>query len=276
MTVDQTLDQIRTLLAEEREAGRINGLEAIKTTKARRAIINEQWSAIQAQLAPIQQQIKFLPPMPPDSEIEWAQNILENQSLSFLEIDTTGVGQDSEIIRFTLSNQTGDPILADFFIKPQNAELGQEAREANGIEDYELRAAPSLPERWAHMRSATQGRYILSFNQEWDIKQLQLAAQRYNLPPITIIGECLQRRCTQYYHREYYLTLAGLCERIGHPLPNNRAETRIKGQLSILWAMSAGIVDTRPPEPPRKETSTGNDDLFETDDALSGLDDHPF
>jgi hypothetical protein len=272
MSIDQAVQDIKALLAQEHELGHINGLEIVKASTARRATIDTQWAAIQAELNPIQQQIKQLPALPPSEQIAWAQNVLDNSSLSFMEIDTTGTGEGSEIVRFTLSNQIGS-VLADFFIKPQSAIMGEEARQANGIQDSELEHAPSLLEVWESIRKATRGRYIISFSQEWDIKQLNQAAQRYHLPPLVIVGECLQRRCTQYYHKEYYLSLMQVAERVGHPIANARAETRIKGQYHILEAIGNAITDVRPPKSPEPPASTDN---TEDGDGLGSLDDHPF
>ena len=96
----------------------------------------------------------------------------------------------------------------------------------------------------------------------------------HHLAPIVIVGDDLQRHVTQYYNREYYLTLADVCERIGHPLESNSAMHRATGQIIFLKAMAEGITDVRPPKPvvsstaPTANTTNG--------DGLGDLNEHPF
>ena len=145
---------------------------------------------------------------------------------------------------------------------------------ANGLTDADLVDAPRLQDMWEQIRASCLGRYVLSFGQDFDVKKLAEAAVRHQLVPIMVIGDDLQRHCTQYYHREYYLRLAELCERVGYPLESNSAIHRAQGQCAILKAMAEGITDVRPSKP--VVSSTAPTTSTTNDDGLGDLDEHPF
>ena len=120
-----------------------------------------------------------------------------------------------------------------------------------------------------------RGCYIISFNQDWDLKVFKAVAERYGLTPLTIIGECLQRKCTAYYRREYSLTLAMVAERMGYPRTSWDALERLRAQVAIVDGLSRGITDVSVPKPPKPQESITPSQGSVPDDEL-GLDDHPF
>ncbi len=251
MSLDASLDALTTALHLEQEAGLVNGLDDLSARKLRRETILRHWQTVQAALSPIEQQMRDLPSLPPD-----------------MEIDTTGLQADDEIIRFTLIDRHF-VTLEDVLIQPTTRRLSAEVSHINGITPEAL-AREGLPiaEAWQRIQSALTGRYVISFAQDWDLKQLKACAERHKLPPVIVIGEDLQRHCTAYYHREYALQLAALCERIGHPLPQPPQQTslhRAQGQLHLLTAMAHAVTAVRSPKPgaeaPTMPTNEEDDDL---------------
>ena len=268
MSLDASLDALTTALHLEQEAGLVNGLDDLSARKLRRETILRHWQTVQAALSPIEQQMRDLPSLPPDAQIQWAQAVLALPNLAFMEIDTTGLQSDDEIIRFTLIDRHF-VTLEDVLIQPTTRRLSAEVSHINGITPEAL-AREGLPiaEAWQRIQSALTGRYVISFAQDWDLKQLKACAERHKLPPVIVIGEDLQRHCTAYYHREYALQLAALCERIGHPLPQPPQQTslhRAQGQLHLLTAMAHAVTDVRSPKPgaeaPTMPTNEEDDDL---------------
>ncbi len=271
ISLDQTLDRLHSVLAVEQEQRQINGLTEITGHKIRRTVLAQYLADIEGELAPIRRAITSLPSLPDEREIQWAQAIMAMQahdSVRFLEIDTTGLSDQDEIVRVTLVDLTGT-VQDDLFFKPSRP-LSAEASAANGLTDTMLQYAPSLTDMWEIVRARVYGHYILSFSHAFDVKKLNEAAARHHLAPIVIVGDDLQPHCTQYYNREYYLTLADLCERIGHPLESNSAIHRAQGQCAILKAMAEGITDVRSPKSIAPTTDTTNND------ELGDLDEHPF
>lgn len=276
MSIDTNLHIIKQSLALEQEAGRVNSLTQRTTSQQRRTDIMHHWQAIQAELQPIGQAIKDLSSLAPEEPIKWAQSILKMSSCFVMEIDTTGLDDRAEICRITLANIDGS-LFDDIIIKP-SIPMEASATATNGVTDTQLIDAPSLLDIWSRIVEGLQGRYVVSFAQEWDRKMLAQAARINGLSPVYFLGEDLQRQLTQYYNKEYYIKLADISERMtGQILPEPAtAIDRVKAQCSIIAGMAAGITDLRP----RRQSAAvtippTTDDIVDTD-ALSDLDDHPF
>jgi hypothetical protein len=271
MSIDLQVKNLRQLLEQEQALERINSLDTLAESTCRRGVIQHTWQTIQAELQPLQKEIGSLPDLPDRDQIAWAQALLTMPNLAFMEIDTTGLNEEDEIIRFTLVTAS-EQVLEDIFIKPTTAQVTMEASRINGITTEQLlQNGLDSEEAWARIQSAIMGRYIVSFNQRWDLEQLSRTATRHHLKPIVVIGEDLRAHCTKYYNREYYLTLTGLCERVGRPLPDYPEQTavdRAKGQVFLTWAMAQAITDVRPPKPQELEVPTTDQDDTE--------DEHPF
>ena len=108
-----------------------------------------------------------------------------------------------------------------------------------------LQDAPSLAEEWERITSAFAGRYVLSFNLEFDQTKLRENAQRYELAPLTMIGTCLMQATQAYFQQYAYPKLATLCAQLGFPLPNHPQQDafdRVRGQIHLLEAMVQGSV----------------------------------
>ena len=276
MSLDETIAKLRGVLSAELDQPRVNGLTEIVGHKIRRNAIQQYMADIDAELDPIRRAIQGLPSLPAANEIQWAQAIMAmqtNDSARVLELDTTGLTDQDEIVRVTLVDLTGT-VHDDLFFKPSRP-LSAEASAANGLTDEMLHYAPDLQDMWEILRARVYGHYVLSFSQAFDLKKLNEAAARHHLAPIVIVGGDLQRHVTQYYNREYYLTLADVCERIGHPLESNSAIHRAQGQCAILKAMAEGITDVRPPKPVVSSTAPATNTTT-NDDVHDELDEHPF
>ncbi|HYU71638.1 MAG TPA: hypothetical protein VEL31_03065, partial [Ktedonobacteraceae bacterium] len=77
--------------------------------------------------------------------------------------------------------------------------------------------------------------------------------------------------------REYNLTLAGICERIGHPLParpNQTSVERAKGQVHVMRAIANAVTDVRPSK--TSEAPTDLDGDLDDNDLSDDLESHPF
>lgn len=276
ISLDNTLDKLRGVLSAEQEQRQINGLTEITGHKIRRNAIQQYMDDIEAELEPVRAAVKGLPRLPNEQEIQWAQAVcaMPVEVVRFLEIDSTGLSEQDEIVRVTTVDLSGT-MQDDLFFKPSRP-LSTEASAANGLTDTMLQYAPPLREIWELIRAALYGKYVLSFSQPFDRKMLQEAAARHQLPQIVFVGDDIQTHATQYYHGEYYLRLADLCERVGHPLESSSAIHRAQGQSHILHAMAEGITDVRPAKPTPPPTVP--DASTFANDGLSDeyLDEHPF
>jgi len=270
----RSIEHINGLLQIEEAAGlKPNGLQEISERRARHTEITQIWGQVQEHIQAIKAHINGLPSLPSRDIIAWAQSVNEMDSLAFLEIDTTGTDLDAELVRFTLGNRRGS-VFYDQHIRPEQGHISPEASKHNGITDTDLEAAPTIAEVWPRIQRAVAGHYILSFNQEWDRKTLLTAAQRHDLPPLVIIGECLQRRATAYYFKEYYLDLATVAARMGHTMTGPDAPARLRAQYALLDGIVRGLTDVRPPAP--EPVQRANSASEPGDDDELDFDEHPF
>lgn len=253
MTFTKQVEVLHAELEREQRADRVNSLTALAERQLRRQEIKQIWQGIERELRQIKEALTNLPELPPLEQIRWAQAAEAIPSLVFLEIDTTGLQSEDELIRFTLVDASSE-VLNDWLIQPVERKLTAEASATNGITPEQLAQGLPLAEVWSDLQQALNGKYVLSFNQEWDRRVLQQTAEQRGLEPLVFVGECLQRHATLYYHREYYLTLEALCERVGALLPAKPHQTsidRARGQRALLLALARAITDLRLPQPAR-------------------------
>ena len=157
-SIDQTLEHLKQTISQEQEAGRINSMASLATSKHRRAAITRDWQAIQAALLPIQQAIKALPDLPAEEPMKWAQNLLKMSSCLVLEVDTTGLDEEAEICRVTFATINGS-LFDDILIRPSLGQIPAAAAAVNGITSEQIAHAPSLPDVWSRIREGFEGRY---------------------------------------------------------------------------------------------------------------------
>lgn len=256
-----SLDRIRASFqqrfCEERAAGRVNALDTLQASQHRRKGMEQALQRLQHACTQLGSLLDELPRLPDERQISWARAVLAMPNLAFLEIDTTGLSDEDEVIRFTLVG-ADDQVIEDVLIRPLKEQLSASASEANGIKPEQLERALAASDVWERIRKALTGRYVISFGLEWDTRRLNQTATWYHLEPVLVIGDCLQRHAC-YYNGEHYLKLEELCARAGAPLPTRPYQTsfdRARGQLAVLQAMARAVTDLRPAASAAPETES--------------------
>ncbi len=181
--------------------------------------------------------------------INWAKELLSMPNLTFLEVDTTGLRDDDEIIRVLLVNLNGDSIF-DIFLCPDKP-LSDKISHITGISGKDLESELTIAEAWEQIRDILTGKHLLSFNLEFDQGMLEAAAERYELEMPPINAECLMEKAMMYSCSFSFSKLSNLCAYIGHALPEYPHQTaldRARGQIAILKAISQGIIIEEPEE----------------------------
>lgn len=273
------LDQERAAARTERGLVVANGKEEIAAHRARQAEIKSLWTQLQRPYERLKSRVDALPTLPPDEQITWAKSVLEMASLRLLEVDTNSIGSNLQVIRVALSDGKGNVLFDQKIALPEGAHVSEGATNHNCLTEADLVGAPSIQDAWPRILAAFSGSYLVSFAHEWDVKTLKAAAEEYKLPMPAFIGEDLQRHCTAYYLREYYLDLSAVAARMGHPLASYDALDRLNAQAAIISGMANGLVDMRQPEEPAEESDSaanGGETGNMNDDGLGDLDDHPF
>jgi DNA polymerase III epsilon subunit-like protein len=257
---------VQTLLRGEESTARPIDLSTWQGQRARRAVLAGYVQQLEQATADLRRRLTALPALARPEHVQWAQALLAFPNLAFLEVDTDGLGADADILRIALVDQTG-AVLYDQLLQPRRP-LTAKIAHLTGITPEMLEQAPTLADIWrsSEFLAAFIGRYLLSFNLEFDRGKLAESAARNSLPPLPLVGECLMLRAQEYYGVALYPKLADLCERLGHPLPphpHQDALDRARGQVHLLRAMAQGI--THAPaahQVPDEAEQTGSGDPF--------------
>ncbi len=242
--VTQQYEAITALLSVEEEAQPVSRYAEWEAREVRRATLTERLSQLGQAVASLQRRVAALPTLARPEHVHWAQALLAFPNLAFLEVDTDGLYADADILRIVLVDQTG-AVLSDQVFQPRRP-LSPKMAHLTGITPEMVASAPTLAEVRcsSQFRAAFVGRYILSFNLEFDTGKLSESATRYGLPELPLVGDCLMLRAQDYYRASHYPKLADLCERLGAPLPphpQQDALDRARGQVHLLHMMAQGI-----------------------------------
>ncbi len=233
---------VTTLLRGEESTARPIDLSTWQGQRARRAVLAGYIQQLEEAVAGMRHRLDGLPKLAHPAYVHWAQAVLAMPNLAILEVDTDSLFADADILRIALVDQTG-AVLFDQLCQPRHLLSAKIAR-LTGLTQEQIAQAPRLPEVWPQVQATFAGRYVLSYNLEFDSGKLSESASRYDLPLLPIIGECLMLRAQEYYGTAAYPKLADLCERLGCSLPeppDQDALDRARGQVCLLRAMSQGI-----------------------------------
>ncbi|GCE18673.1 hypothetical protein [Dictyobacter kobayashii] len=228
------------LLDQERALGPVRRMEDLQARLQRRAMIAQHLQQLEEELQRVRKQSRTLPALPPLKIIQWAHAVRSMTNLVFLEVDTTGLYEDAEIIRLMVMNIHGASLL-DCLVTPSRP-LSRSIENITGLTNAEIEAAGvPIVDAFAQLRHVLHGAYVLSYNLDFDEGKLREAAQRHQFDAITIIGDDLMTRAMNYLQLSSYPKLEHLCQQIGQPLPllpHQTALDRAHGQIAILNAMA--------------------------------------
>ncbi|GHO85584.1 3'-5' exonuclease [Dictyobacter formicarum] len=235
--IPQTLSD---LLAQERGLGPVRHMDDLQARLQRRSAIARQIQQWEEALRLVQKQSRMLTPLPPLKVIHWARAVQAMPNLVFLEVDTTGLHEDAEIVRLVVLNLREETLL-DCLVTPTQ-QLSRQMVTITGITNVEIKAkGVPVAQALAQLRRVIHGAYVLSYNLEFDVSKLRESVHRHHLDEITIIGEDLMERAMSYLHLSSYPKLEGLCQQLGQPLPPQPHQTaldRARGQIAVLNAIA--------------------------------------
>ena len=209
-----------------------------------RQVIEDHVQSVLTYVHSIRTRIGRLPKLPFVSDALWAQALLAQPTLTFLEVDTDGLEETASVIRVLLMN-VHKQVLFDTLIRPDRMPPSTILALA-GIAYDDLENAPTLIEVWPGLVEALTGKYLLSYGLNFDRGMLEQNVKRIERELPYLFADCLMLKATSYFRASSYPKLADLCRTIGYPLPdrpNQTAMHRASGQLYVLQAMAAGYTD---------------------------------
>lgn len=240
MSFEPTIMTIKKILATEQQSMPVKTIDDVRAHQAQRHALRKDLYALEQELRALREQAKNLPALPPLAVIQWARSVRAMPNLVFLEVDTTGLHQDAEIIRVVLLDPQST-VLFDGCTLPSQP-LPESITRITGVSQTHLQSyGVALSTLLTQLRAALRGTYLLSYNLDFDRQHLANATKRVEVEDIPIIGEDLMQRAMQYFSLTSYPKLETLCEQIGHELPthpNQTALDRARGQIVLLNAIA--------------------------------------
>ena len=108
-----------------------------------------------------------------------ARRWLEQDAL-FLDTETTGLHAGAEIIELTLIDSRGQPVL-DTLIRPERP-IPAALTRIHGIDNTMVASAPRWPDIHEQLLELIEGRLVVIYNAEFDLRMLAQAARQHRLP----------------------------------------------------------------------------------------------
>lgn len=107
-----------------------------------------------------------------NESIHWARKILSNPDhYVILDTETTGLGQDDEVIQISIIGIDGSPIL-NSMVKCDRS-IPRAATEVHGITKRQLKDAPTMADLFDRIHEATRGKVVIAYNAAFDGRLIQ-------------------------------------------------------------------------------------------------------
>lgn len=178
-----------------------------------------------------------------------------NQNCLILDTETTGLGEDAEIVEITIIDITGNPLL-DTLVKPSKA-IPAEATAIHGITDAMVMNAPNWTDVYHMVAALLSGRTVVMYNASYDARLLTQTDFIWGVIPELKNGfadfQCAMRAYAEFYgqcserggYKWQKLTAAAEQQGIKIQGTAHRALSDCLTTLSVIKAMAAerGLCD---------------------------------
>ena len=129
--------------------------------------------------------------------IAWAKAMFVRPHVLILDTETTGLGDDAEVIEIALIDLQGQ-VRLNTLVQCQG-EIPPQVTALHGINKEMLKDAPLFPQVWnalAHVLA--EPNEIIIYNAEYDVRMLRQTAKRYGLPLSEMKTHCLMLHYSEY------------------------------------------------------------------------------
>lgn len=147
----------------------------------------------------------------PVSVRKTAERWLDRDPL-FLDTETTGMGQEDEVISVALCDAEGNALM-DTLVRPACAWIAPASMAIHGLTEEELRNAPGWPEVAGVLRRLLEGRPVVIFCAPFDIRMMKQSCKAYGLDWWWVVG--LDTRCAMKLAEKAFGEGIGLRKALG-------------------------------------------------------------
>lgn len=202
----------------------------------------------------------------------WAKSYLEAGDFIVLDSETTGLGDEDEVIELALVHPSG-AVLFSSLIRSQDLQRPDLATHIHGITSHMLQGAPSFPDIWPTICAILRRyRHILVYNAAFDRRLLTVTASRYGLRLPACTWGCLMEQYAAYYgawssyHRSYtWQRLEVACADLAITVEGaaHRATADALSALGVLKVLAALDREVSLEAGPRREMAQNNRDRID-------------
>ena len=128
---------------------------------------------------------------------QWAKSLFA-RNFYVLDTETTGLGEDAEIVQIGIVDAAGDTLMNQL-VKPSHPiPLG--ATRIHGISDADVVDAPAFMRLYIRLSSLLAGEVVVGYNMDFDWRMLRQNAARYGLPEIRVSKrDCAMKQYAKFH-----------------------------------------------------------------------------
>lgn len=109
-----------------------------------------------------------------NNAVAWAKRLLARPDWMILDTETTGLGRGAQVVQVAMLAPDGTPVL-DTLVKA-TVPVEPEAFRIHRLGEEELKDAPSFAEVLPRIVEASQGKYLVIYNGDFDLRMLRQSA----------------------------------------------------------------------------------------------------
>ena len=116
-----------------------------------------------------------------------------------LDTETTGIGKRDEIIELGIVDMNGNTVYHSLF--NPSCPIGAKAMKVHGITPSEVKGAPRFSDEWSKIKGILNGKMILIYNANFDLRMLNQTARIYRCSEVLNQKDvyCIMRGYARYH-----------------------------------------------------------------------------
>jgi DNA polymerase-3 subunit epsilon len=179
------------------------------------------------------------------SAIAWAQVVMSDPQVVFLDTETTGLDGNSEVIEIAIVDRAGN-VLVDSLVKPAEV-IPAVATAIHGISDLDVASAPTWDDLYPRVASICCDRRVVVYNAEFDFRIVRQSCQRAGLTPVDSRFHCAMQSFALFHSapahrgRTRYLPLNFAAKSFMLTIPEHRALGDALACLGVVRGMAYAL-----------------------------------
>lgn len=115
--------------------------------------------------------------------VDWARDLLKRDPASWviLDTETTGLGNDAQVIQIGVLDGRGNILMDNVLVKPTKP-IPSDATAVHHITNAMVQAAPAFPDILPQLRDVIAGKLLVIYNAQYDMRLLAQSSKAHGIP----------------------------------------------------------------------------------------------